>query len=146
VSGAAKSVVNHWYDYEQELLKPEEERTTLIGISDTPILSHTVNVVKSLLEKIEILSLSLKTIEERNQILEKHARKQENDFNEQKDKILLSLKTIETLQQRNQILEDHTRKQEKDFNNLSIEFNEYKKMTEDRFNSLINLLNNNSNK
>ena len=51
VSGASKSVINHWYDYEQELEKPEEERTTLIGVSDRPILSHTVNVVKALLKQ-----------------------------------------------------------------------------------------------
>lgn len=58
-SGASKSVVNYWYDYEQELEKPEEERKTLLGVSDRPILSHTVNVVKGLMEKIEKLNTRL---------------------------------------------------------------------------------------
>ena len=56
VSGASKSVVNHWYDYEQELEKPEDQRTTLIGVSDRPILTHTVNVVKVLMTQIEALT------------------------------------------------------------------------------------------
>ena len=72
VSGASKSVINHWYDYEQELLKPEEERTTLIGVSDRPILSHTVNVVKVLMAQID-------TLQERNKVLEKHARQLEDE-------------------------------------------------------------------
>jgi hypothetical protein len=82
LSGASKSVVNNWYDYQQELLKPEEERTTLIGVSDRPILSHTVNVVKTLLERIEILEHRNQVLSERSEILENHARKQENDFND----------------------------------------------------------------
>lgn len=98
LSGASKSVVNNWYDYQQELLKPEEERKTLIGVSDRPILSHTVNAVKALLDKVEIL-------EQRNQVLEEHARKQENDFND-----------------------------------LSRSFEDYKKLTEERFNTLVNIL------
>lgn len=105
ISGASKSVVNNWYDYEQELLKPEEERTTLIGVSDRPILSHTVNAVKALIEKVEIL-------EQRNQILS----------------------------ERSEILESHARKQENDFNDLSRSFEEYKKLTEERFNTLVNIL------
>ena len=77
VSGASKSVINHWYDYEQELEKPEEERTTLIGVSDRPILSHTVNVVKVLMAQID-------TLTQRNQVLEAHARQQEKAFTDYK--------------------------------------------------------------
>ena len=73
VSGASKTAVNHWVEYEQELLKPEQERTTLIGVSDRPILSHTVNVVKHLLDRIEVL-------EQRNELLERQARQQEQVF------------------------------------------------------------------
>jgi hypothetical protein len=69
-SGASKSVINHWYDYEQELEKPEEERTTLIGVSDRPILSHTVNVVKRMMAQID-------TLTQRNQVLESWARNSE---------------------------------------------------------------------
>jgi hypothetical protein len=76
-SGASKSVINHWYDYEQELEKPEEERTTLIGVSDRPILSHTVNVVKVLMAQID-------TLTQRNEVLEAHARQQEKAFTDYK--------------------------------------------------------------
>jgi hypothetical protein len=77
ISGASKTVINHWYDYEQELKLPEEERKTLLGVSDRPILSHTVNVVKVLMERVEVL-------EARNIILEQSARHQEKAFNEYK--------------------------------------------------------------
>jgi hypothetical protein len=69
-SGASKSVINHWYDYEQELEKPEEERKTLIGVSDRPILSHTVNVVKVLMERVD-------TLEAREAVWVEHAKQQE---------------------------------------------------------------------
>jgi len=71
ISGTPKSVINHWYDYENELKLPEAERKTLIGVSDRPILSHTVNVVKELMTQIETLS-------QRNQIIEEHARELED--------------------------------------------------------------------
>jgi len=77
LSGASKSVVNKWYDYEQELLKPEEERKTLLGVSDRPILSHTVNVVKALLDKVVVLT-------QRNEVLEAWARQQEKGINDYK--------------------------------------------------------------
>ena len=70
ISGASKSVINRWGDYENELKLPEEERKTLIGVSDRPILSHTVNVVKELLTQIE-------TLQKRNELLEEHARELE---------------------------------------------------------------------
>ena len=79
-SGASKSVVNNWYDYQQELLKPEEERKTLIGVSDRPILSHTVNVVKVLMEQVE-------TLTQRNQLLETVARQQEAKQKEQEERL-----------------------------------------------------------
>jgi hypothetical protein len=66
-----KGVVNNWSDYQEQLDKPEEERTAILGVSDRPILSHTVNVVKHLLNKVDIL-------EKRNQVLEEHARYMED--------------------------------------------------------------------
>lgn len=75
VSGASKSVVNNWYDYEQELKKPEEEQKTLIGVSDRPILSHTVNVVKHLLNENETLKEEIKQLKDiiyqHNELLKK---------------------------------------------------------------------------
>lgn len=79
-SGASKSVVNNWYDYQQELLKPEEERKTLIGVSDRPILSHTVNVVKALMARVEVL-------EAREVMWEDHARQQEAKQKEQEERL-----------------------------------------------------------
>jgi hypothetical protein len=73
----SKSLVNHWYDYEEEMKKPAEEqqltKENILGVNDTPILSHTVNVVKSLLDKVDILT-------QRNLILEQQARLQEQAF------------------------------------------------------------------
>jgi hypothetical protein len=79
-SGASKSVINHWYDYQQELEKPEEERKTLIGVSDRPILSHTVNVVKALMTRVE-------TLEAREVMWEQHARQQEATIKEQEERL-----------------------------------------------------------
>jgi len=86
-SGASKSVINHWYDYEQELEKPEEERKTLIGVSDRPILSHTVNVVKVLMERVEKLEIEnlrladlagqVLILEAREAVWVEHAKQQE---------------------------------------------------------------------
>lgn len=70
-SGVSKSVVNHWADYEKEQELPEEERKTLIGVSDRPILSHTVNVVKVLLNRIEVLEARNGDLESRLARLEK---------------------------------------------------------------------------
>ena len=63
-AGIPKSLVNNWYDYKEQLNKPEEERKAILGVSDRPILSHTVNVVKHLLIENESLK---KTIQEQNQ-------------------------------------------------------------------------------
>lgn len=64
---------------------------------------------------------------------EEEHNKREKEKQEQKDK-------IEILQQRNQILENQARKQENDFNDLSRSFEDYKKLTEERFNTLVNIL------
>jgi hypothetical protein len=64
LSGVNKSVINHWYDYEQELNKPEEERKTLIGVSDRPILSHAVNTIKYLLNENDSLNQRVKQLED----------------------------------------------------------------------------------
>jgi hypothetical protein len=77
VSGASKSVINHWSDYEQELSLPEEERKTLIGVSDRPILSHTVNVVKYQQKQIEAQQKHIQVLEDREAVWVEHAREQE---------------------------------------------------------------------
>jgi len=80
-SGASKSVLSHWSGWLEEMKKPEEERElgkdNILGVCDRPILSHTVNVVKVLMEQVNIL-------EQRNIILEQSARHQEKVFNEYK--------------------------------------------------------------
>ena len=48
-AGIPKSVCNKWYDYEQELGLPDEERKTILGVSTVPIVSHLTNAVKSLI-------------------------------------------------------------------------------------------------
>ena len=50
-----KGVVNNWHDYREQENKPEEERTAILGVSDRPILSHAVNVIKALLSRVEVL-------------------------------------------------------------------------------------------
>jgi len=56
-SGASKSVLNNWSGWLAEREKPEEDRKlekdTILGVCDRPILSHTVNVVKALMEQVE---------------------------------------------------------------------------------------------
>lgn len=71
-SGVPKSVINNWYDYEQELGKPDEERKTLLGVSDRPILSHTVNVVKHLMEVVD-------TLVKRDEVIVHHAKQLEEE-------------------------------------------------------------------
>jgi hypothetical protein len=44
-----KSVCNNWYDYEQELGLPDEQRKALLGVSIVPVVSHLTNAVKSLI-------------------------------------------------------------------------------------------------
>jgi hypothetical protein len=67
-AGLPKSIINHWYDYEQELLLPETERKTLIGINETPLVCHLVNALKARLkilkeqqEQISMLQHKLET-------------------------------------------------------------------------------------
>jgi len=79
-SGVPKSAINHWYDYEQQLGKPEEERTAILGVCDRPILSHTVNAVKALMEQVE-------TLQQRNTILEAAARQAEAKQKEQEERL-----------------------------------------------------------
>jgi hypothetical protein len=108
ISGVSKSVLNNWSAYEEMMKKPEEERKiekdNVLGVGDRPILSHTVNVVKVLLDKVETLESEMNILKERNIILEQHARQQEEKLN-----ILIS------------------------------EYEEYKKLTESRFEKLTNL-------
>ena len=77
-AGIPKNVCANWFDYQNELNLPEEERKTLIGVSDRPILCHTVTVVKELMEQLDVLT-------ERNQVLESHARQLEKDFLDYKE-------------------------------------------------------------
>jgi len=73
-AGVSRHVCNHWYEYEEEMKKPVAEQTltdkNTLGVNDRPILSHTVNAVKGLMEEIDILT-------QRNQVLETWAREQE---------------------------------------------------------------------
>jgi hypothetical protein len=86
-SGVSKSVLNHWSGWLEEMKKPEEERTlgkdNILGVSDRPILSHTVNVVKVLMERVD-------TLEAREAVWVEHAKQQEAQSRE-------SLRTIEKL-------------------------------------------------
>jgi len=99
VSGVSKSVLNNWAGYEEMMKKPEEERVldkdNVLGVGDRPILSHTVNVVKGLMEQLDVLTDSLRessaqldVLTQRNQVLEAHARQQEKalaDYKTQTD-------------------------------------------------------------
>jgi hypothetical protein len=80
-AGVQKSVISHWYDYEEEMKKPvEEQRLTsenTLGVNDRPIISHTVNVVKALLSRVE-------TLEAREKIWEQDAKQKEQEFAEYK--------------------------------------------------------------
>ena len=51
LAGIPKSVCNNWYDYEQELGLPDEERKAVLGVSTVPIVSHLTNAVKSLISQ-----------------------------------------------------------------------------------------------
>lgn len=50
-TGLPKSTVSNWYDYEQQLLLPDEERTALLGLSHVPLVAHLVNVLKIKMQK-----------------------------------------------------------------------------------------------
>jgi len=84
LTGVSKSVLNNWYGYEEEMKKPEEERKldkdTILGVNDRPILSHTVNAIKGLMEQLEVARKEIDVLTERNQVLEAHARQLEKDF------------------------------------------------------------------
>jgi hypothetical protein len=97
-SGVQKSVIAHWHDYEEEMKKPvEEQRLTnqnTLGVNDRPIISHTVNVVKALLSRVE-------TLEAREKVWEEDAKQKEEEFVEYKkitearfDKIAELLSTL----------------------------------------------------
>lgn len=83
-SGASKSVLNNWSGWLEEMKKPEEERTltkdNILGVNDRPILSHTVNAVKSLIERVEIL-------EAREKVWVEHARIEEKKLKDAEEKI-----------------------------------------------------------
>jgi hypothetical protein len=53
-----KSVCNNWYEYEQELNKPDEERKSLLGVSIVPVISHSVNVVKHNKNELDKLNIT----------------------------------------------------------------------------------------
>jgi hypothetical protein len=66
----SKHVCNHWYEYEEEMKKPVEEQTltdkNTLGVNDRPILSHAVNAIKYLLEKVERLEQRVIALESRS--------------------------------------------------------------------------------
>jgi hypothetical protein len=51
LAGIPKSVCNNWYDYEQELGLPDEQRKAILGVSIVPVVSHLTNAVKSLISQ-----------------------------------------------------------------------------------------------
>jgi hypothetical protein len=62
-SGVCKAVVAHWSDYEEEMKKPVDQQQitneNTLGVNDRPILAHCVNVIKSLLSRVEALESRL---------------------------------------------------------------------------------------
>jgi hypothetical protein len=58
-AGLPDSTVTHTQDYEKELLLPEEQRKTLLGISLMPIISHSVNALKELIAQVEEQQLQI---------------------------------------------------------------------------------------
>ena len=67
-AGLPKSIIHGWYDYEQELLLPEKDRKTILGVSVVPLTCHLVNALKAKIqlmneqqEKISILQHKLET-------------------------------------------------------------------------------------
>ena len=58
-AGLPESTVVNTYKYEQELLLPEEERKTLLSLSVIPIISHSVNALKALIEQVEEQQLQI---------------------------------------------------------------------------------------
>jgi hypothetical protein len=53
-AGLPQSTVSNSYDYEQELSLPEEERKTLLGISEMPLLTHSYNALKGTMKKQDL--------------------------------------------------------------------------------------------
>ena len=70
LAGISKKVCNHWFDYEEEMKKPIEEQEVkqenILGVNDRPILSHAVNAIKHLLEKVDKLEQRLIALESRS--------------------------------------------------------------------------------
>jgi len=93
-SGASKSVLNNWSGWLADREKPEEERTlgkdTILGVCDRPILSHTVNVVKALIDRVEVL-------EARETIWVQHAKEQEDKIKKMEANIEQSRAGLEKL-------------------------------------------------
>ena len=62
-AGLPESTVANTYKYEQELLLPEEERKTLLGVNSMPIISHSVNALKALIEQVEEQQLQINELQ-----------------------------------------------------------------------------------
>ena len=50
-TGLPLSNVHNWYEYEQELLLPEGERKSLLGVNEMPLICHLVNTLKAKMQK-----------------------------------------------------------------------------------------------
>jgi hypothetical protein len=53
-AGLPRSTVANTYDYEQELLLPEEERKTKLGVNVLPMITHAYNALKGTIKKQDI--------------------------------------------------------------------------------------------
>ena len=83
-SGASKTVLNNWSGWLEEMKKPEEERQltkdNILGVNDRPILSHTVNAVKALIERVEQSEAKITILEAREKVWEADAKQKEEEF------------------------------------------------------------------
>ena len=62
-AGLPQSTVSNSYDYEQELTLPEEERKTLLGISEMPLLTHSYNALKGTMAKQDLQQTQIDEID-----------------------------------------------------------------------------------
>ena len=69
-AGLPESTVSNVYDYEQELSLPEKERKTLLGLSDTPLISHSYNALKGIMKKQDSQQIQINEINSKCSMLD----------------------------------------------------------------------------
>ena len=62
-AGLPQSTVSNVHEYEQELSLPEEERKTLLGIGEMPLLSHSYSALKGTMAKQDLQQTQLDEID-----------------------------------------------------------------------------------